>query len=97
MPKKTAHVLWFKDIRKTDIPLVGGKGANLGEMTYAKVPVPDGFVVTAKAYYDFLDSTSLRQKILTELAHLDVEDSKNSSRRQKILRRRSARQKCPRI
>ena len=32
MTKKTAHVLWFKDINKNDIPLVGGKGANLGEM-----------------------------------------------------------------
>ncbi len=75
MNKSSAHVLWFKDIRKNDIPLVGGKGANLGEMTFAGIPVPNGFVVTAKAYYDFLDSTSLRHKILTEVSHLDVEDS----------------------
>jgi len=75
MNKKTAHLLWFKEIRKTDIALVGGKGANLGEMVNAKIPVPNGFVVTAKAYYDFINSTSLKHKIMTELAHLDVDDS----------------------
>lgn len=76
MNKKTAPILWFSEIRKTDIPIVGGKGANLGEMTFAKIPVPNGFVVTANAYYNFLESTSLKQKILTELGDLDVEDSK---------------------
>ncbi|MFC1622311.1 PEP/pyruvate-binding domain-containing protein, partial [Patescibacteria group bacterium] len=76
MTKKTACALWFNQIRKTDIPLVGGKGANLGEMVHAKIPVPNGFVVTAKAYYDFIKKTSLKQKILTELSGLDVNDSK---------------------
>ncbi len=76
MNKNTAHVLWFNQIRKTDIPIVGGKGANLGEMVHVGIPVPDGFVVTATAYYDFLKTTSIRQKILTELSGLDVNDSK---------------------
>ena len=76
MSKKTAHILKFKEIRKHDLPYVGGKGANLGEMVYAKIPVPDGFVVTAKAYYDFIKATSLKKKILTELGDLDYEDSK---------------------
>ncbi len=75
MNKKTAHILWFKDINKNDIPLVGGKGANLGEMVKAGIPVPDGFVVTAKAYFDFLSSTSIKKKIMTELSGLDVDDS----------------------
>lgn len=75
MNKETAYVLWFKQIRKTDIPLVGGKGANLGEMTHAGIPVPEGFVVTAKAYFDFISSTSIKKKILTELSDLDVDDS----------------------
>jgi len=75
MNKKTAHILWFKDINKNDIPLVGGKGANLGEMVKAGIPVPDGFVVTAKAYFDFINATSLKQKIMTELSGLDVDDS----------------------
>ncbi len=75
MIKKTAHVLWFKDINKNDIPLVGGKGANLGEMVRAGIPVPDGFVVTAKAYFDFINATSIKKKIMTELSGLDVDDS----------------------
>ena len=75
MNKNTAHILWFKDVNKNDIPLVGGKGANLGEMVRAGIPVPDGFVVTAKAYFDFINSTSIKKKIMTELSGLDVDDS----------------------
>ena len=86
MNKSTAHILNFSDIRKADLPYVGGKGANLGEMLSADIPVPDGFVVTAKAYYDFLDTTSLRHKILTELSGLDVDDSKALSRASKNIK-----------
>ncbi|OGC50611.1 phosphoenolpyruvate synthase [candidate division WWE3 bacterium RBG_16_37_10] len=75
MNKTSSHILWFKQIRKTDIPTVGGKGANLGEMTYAKIPVPNGFVITASAYFDFLKTTSLKNKILTELSGIDVNDT----------------------
>lgn len=77
MNKRTAQILLFNQISKMDIPLVGGKGANLGEMFTADIPVPDGFVVTSKAYYDFLKKTSLKKKILTELSGLDVNKSKD--------------------
>ena len=77
MNKQTAQILLFNQISKNDIPLVGGKGANLGEMFTADIPVPDGFVVTSKAYYDFLKKTSLKKKILTELSGLDVNKSKD--------------------
>lgn len=76
MNKNTAPILWFKEVGKKDIGLVGGKGANLGEMVNAKIPVPDGFVVTAGAYYEFLNATSLKEKIMHELSDLDVDDSK---------------------
>ena len=76
MNKSARLALWFSEINKNDIPLVGGKGANLGEMYAAGIPVPNGFVVTSKAYFDFIKSTSLRQKILTELSGLDIENSK---------------------
>lgn len=76
MNKKTAQILWFKEINKNDIGLVGGKGANLGEMVNAGIPVPNGFVVTAGAYYDFVTSTSIKEKIMHELSDLDVNDSK---------------------
>lgn len=75
MNKSTAHILWFDEITKNDVLIAGGKGANLGEMINAGIPVPNGFVVTSKAYFDFLESTSLRQKILTELSGLDHNDS----------------------
>jgi len=84
--KTTAHVLWFNEIRKTDIPVVGGKGANLGEMTFAGIPVPNGYVVTATAYFDFLKATSLKTKILTELAGLDVNNSKSLMRASKNIK-----------
>ena len=48
--KAEANVIWFEDLRKDDIPLVGGKNANLGEMISAGIPVPPGFAVTASAY-----------------------------------------------
>lgn len=43
-------VRWFDKIRLADAELVGGKGANLGELTFAGLPVPPGFVVTSEAY-----------------------------------------------
>lgn len=47
-------ILDFNEIKKEDVLIVGGKGANLGEMTSAKINVPSGFVITADAYIDFL-------------------------------------------
>jgi len=49
------YILFFNQIDKDDLPLVGGKGANLGEMTKAGFPVPNGFAVTVAAYDAFLD------------------------------------------
>jgi len=69
-------IVWFNEVTKKDIPLVGGKGANLGEMTNAKIPVPPGFIVTANAYYDFLRRSGISDKIRELLEPLDVNDSK---------------------
>src|SRR3990170_4355227 len=68
-------VVWFEEVGKEDIPLVGGKGANLGEMTQAHIPVPPGFIVTAQTYYAFLEAIGLRQRINELLADLDGGDS----------------------
>lgn len=70
-------VVWFHEVDKEDIPLVGGKGANLGEMTKAGFPVPPGFIVTSAAYNHFLDVTHLRPKIESALHNLDVSDTKS--------------------
>ncbi|HDN63274.1 MAG TPA: phosphoenolpyruvate synthase [Candidatus Bathyarchaeota archaeon] len=56
-------ILWFEELRKEDIPLVGGKNANLGEMTQAGIPVPPGFAITAAAYQKYLQETGLVNKI----------------------------------
>ncbi|EFA89939.1 PEP/pyruvate-binding domain-containing protein [Peptoniphilus lacrimalis] len=47
-------ILDFNEIKKGNVLVAGGKGANLGEMTSAKINVPSGFVITADAYRDFL-------------------------------------------
>jgi pyruvate,water dikinase len=56
-------VIWFGELRKNDIPLVGGKNANLGEMISAGLPVPPGFAVTAYAYEKFIKTTHIAVKI----------------------------------
>jgi len=74
--KQKKFVLWFNEVGKEDIPLVGGKGANLGELKSAGIPVPNGFIMTSAAYYYFLNQTRLRGKIQRLLAGLDPEDNK---------------------
>ncbi|MGQ9551230.1 MAG: phosphoenolpyruvate synthase [Candidatus Bathycorpusculaceae bacterium] len=61
-------VIWFENLRKTDIPSVGGKNANLGEMTYAGIPVPPGFAITAYAYKQFIEATGISTKIYEIIA-----------------------------
>jgi pyruvate,water dikinase len=56
-------VIWFENLRRTDIPLVGGKNANLGEMTSAGIPVPPGFAITAYSYKKFIEETGIASKI----------------------------------
>lgn len=60
---KPVLISWFETLRVTDIPLVGGKNASLGEMINVGMPVPPGFAVTAYAYESFLEETRLAEKI----------------------------------
>ena len=71
-------VLWFDEICKEDVAVVGGKSASLGEMTSRTgVPVPYGFATTAQAYRSFLRETGVDRKIEEILTTLtDVEDSR---------------------
>ncbi len=62
---KKELISWFETLRVTDIPVVGGKNASLGEMINAGLPVPPGFAVTAYAYEKFLEETNLAEKIYT--------------------------------
>ncbi|MEE9203308.1 MAG: phosphoenolpyruvate synthase [Dehalococcoidia bacterium] len=73
MSTLTKIIAWFKEIGKDDIGRVGGKGANLGEMSQANIPIPPGFIVTAQAYFSFLESAGLRGPIQKLLVGLDPE------------------------
>jgi pyruvate,water dikinase len=59
----TETIIWLRDLRRDDTAIAGGKGANLGEMMAANLPVPDGFVVTAHAYLDAMGRAGVREQI----------------------------------
>ncbi len=82
----TRSVVWFSEVGKEDLGLVGGKGANLGELTRAGIPVPPGFVVTADTYFHFINRNSLEPIIRKELFNLDVHDSKQLNERAAAIR-----------
>lgn len=68
------YVRWFDELTRGDTSVAGGKGANLGEMTHAGLPVPPGFVVTAAAYRDFITQAGLREPIAAQVDGLEVDD-----------------------
>ncbi len=74
--REKAFVLWFDELRREDVALVGGKSSSLGELTsQTSVPVPYGFATTAEGYRYFMHATGLDKKIKELLKDLtDVED-----------------------
>ncbi len=80
-------VLWLSDVDKDDIPLVGGKAANLGELMKAEIPVPDGFVVDAKTFRDFIEKANLKDRIYPLLSDLNAEDTEELERVSKEIRK----------
>ncbi|HID09183.1 TPA: phosphoenolpyruvate synthase, partial [Candidatus Micrarchaeota archaeon] len=79
-------VVWFNEVGKEDIALVGGKGANLGEMVQAGFPIPPGFIVTSDAYFYFIEQTGIKEKIAEILRGLNVEDTEDLERRTRQIR-----------
>lgn len=77
MKREEAYVLWFDELRREDVELVGGKSSSLGEMTSSTdVPVPYGFATTAHAYRHFMEETGLEDRIRQEIAKLtDVDNT----------------------
>jgi len=69
------YCYWFNELNHENLSIAGGKGANLGELTQAGLPVPSGFVVSSHAYFKFLEKSSLKNKIKFELENLDTSDS----------------------
>ncbi len=74
-PSAVAAVRRFAELGKRDVDFAGGKGANLGELTRARLPVPPGFVIGAPAYMAFCEAGGLRDRIAAQLDDLDVDDT----------------------
>ena len=89
-------VKFFDEITKEDVSLVGGKSANLGEMTTrVKVPVPYGFATTSEAYWFFMEKNKLWPKIKKELESLDVKNTKQLQKTGKKIRQMIIKAKMP--
>src|SRR3990172_5670259 len=73
--EKRKAVVWFKEVGKEDVDSVGGKGANLGELVRAQIPVPPGFIVSAQTYFDFVEQSNLRTIISRETSTVDKDNS----------------------
>lgn len=73
-------IVWFDEVGKGDLNLVGGKGANLGELTRSGIPVPPGFIVTSHAYFDFLTKSGRLDQLQ---GLLDSIDPNNNTQLQK--------------
>jgi pyruvate,water dikinase len=71
----TAAVRSFRELSRADVAWAGGKGANLGELRRAGLPVPPGFVVGAPAYAALCDDGDLRSRLARLLDDLDVDDT----------------------
>ncbi len=72
----------FTQISKTDVAEAGGKGASLGEMTQAGIPVPPGFVVLASAFEMFVEETEIKtdiEAVLEEVNHKDTNSVEQAS------------------
>lgn len=67
-------VIWLEEVGKEDISIVGGKGASLGEMIRAELPVPPGFAVTAQAFRRHIDENGIHEDLFRSI-DVDVEDA----------------------
>jgi pyruvate, water dikinase len=76
-------VRWFEDIHLSDAPLVGGKGANLGELTQAQLPVPPGFVVTSDAYHYAVASAGVEAALAAAILNVKPESTADLARASK--------------
>ena len=73
MSEAPSSILWFSDLRSADVAQAGGKGANLGELTAAGLPVPEGFVVPAAEYLAAMDAGGVRAELRETFARAQAE------------------------
>lgn len=81
MTKTKKFIVWFKNLTIKDVPLVGGKNASLGEMYRELVKkginIPNGFAITAPAYFHFLKKAKIQKQIKNILKDLNTENLEN--------------------
>jgi len=75
MTVTTALLRRFENLSRDEVDYAGGKGANLGEITAAGLPVPSGFVVGASSYALFCDAGDVRERIEERLSAVDFDDT----------------------
>ncbi len=86
------HLKFFKDIRKTNVDIAGGKGASLGEMTHLfggqvnNNPIPNGFVILSDAFDRFVEETHLKEEIEARLAEVDPENTNTVDKASNVIR-----------
>lgn len=75
MTQDAKYIRWFKEIKIEDVPLVGGKNASLGEMyrelTGEGIKIPNGFAITAEAYWYVVKSAGILDQLKETMAGLD--------------------------
>ncbi|MEM4240134.1 MAG: PEP/pyruvate-binding domain-containing protein, partial [Candidatus Woesearchaeota archaeon] len=90
MGREKEFILWFKDLKIEDVPLVGGKNASLGEMyselTRKGVRIPNGFATTAHAYKYLLSHSGIEKEMQALLEGLDVKNVKQLAERGRKIR-----------
>jgi len=73
--RPTSYTLGFREIDETNVAMVGGKGANLGELSRIDgISVPDGFCVTTEAYKNTIEQIPKLDALLDQLTLLKIED-----------------------
>ncbi len=76
----------FNNLSKKDISMAGGKGASLGEMSQARIPVPPGFLVLAPAFEGFLKETDINVEIDAMWKRINIKDVENIEENSEIIR-----------
>ncbi len=79
-------IVWLNEIKKEDIAIAGGKGANLGEMYQAGLPVPNAFIITSKAFKNFLEEAGIKKQISGIISSITMENTKELDEKAKKIR-----------
>jgi pyruvate,water dikinase len=80
------YIRWLSSLSKKDIPIAGGKGANLAEMYNANFPVPPAFIITAQSFDKFLREANLKEKIKKIISDTNVFNTKQLEENSKQIR-----------